>query len=124
MKSAFAILTLTSLIGVAVFGFMTMNHESGHGYERCIAATARGIDCPAASGKVSLVFFHLDTFKGFSLGIVLAALALTLPFWFAKDFVYVFSEFRIDAAREAFAFSSFRDFTHWLALHENSPALA
>lgn len=124
MKSAFAILALVSLTSVAVFGFITMNHEGEQGHGGCIAATARGVDCPAVVGTLGLAFFHLDTFKGFSLGLVIAVLALALLFWFAQDFVYIFSEFYIGAARETFAFSSFRDFTRWLALHENSPALA
>ena len=124
MKSAFAVLVLASLIGVSVFGFVTMNHESGQGHEGCIAATARGGDCPIINNELGLLFFHLDTFKGFSLGIVLAALAFILPLWFAKDFIYVFSEFRIGVVPAPSAFSSFRDFTHWLALHENSPASA
>ena len=66
MKILFTILLITSFVGVAVFGALAMNHDSGHGVFGCIAATANAAQCPEGANLFSLVAFPFDAFKNFS----------------------------------------------------------
>lgn len=60
-----------SLVSVAVFGFLGMGHiENGHVHGGCIAALAnRSTACPDVGNSFSDANFHLNTFRGFSVGL-------------------------------------------------------
>lgn len=133
MKSGLAMCMLLSFVGMAGFGFIAMSLQGD--MHECIAALARGGECPAESdGFVSLAF-HAGAIKGFSTATVApGALAI-----FLLSFVFIFIfRHRNDGGISApfltlyssckrevrFFVSPLRQrIQHWLALHENSPAV-
>ncbi|MBI2639488.1 MAG: hypothetical protein HYW90_01180 [Candidatus Sungbacteria bacterium] len=130
MKPLFTLFVLIGFVGIAVFGFMIMGHGNDHG--GCIVAIAKGIDCPEGWNTFSFAKFHLDTFRSFSAAIFsdsiggLLLLLFFIVFWFGViprfQFYFLFNR---PFAAYRFLDSSWlvrRELTHWLALHENSPA--
>lgn len=139
MRSALTAFLIISFLGIAVFGIMTMNHDSDSNHNGCIASTFRGVDCPANKmGTLSFVSFILDAFKDFStavfgkgfLTMFLFSVALLLAIRLAlaiarKDCAPLCSGFNFfHKRRESFTPNFQSEFTHWLALHENSPAVS
>ncbi len=122
MKYA-SIVLLFGFVGVAVFGFLAMNHVGAEGHGGCLAAQARNTECPG-SGDSDLGLFHINAFKSFSLAIVLAVLSLAVFFSLSKEKLLVPIAFQGTNAPEVFEFTSFRAFREWLTLLENSPSYA
>ena len=136
MKQALTILLVFSFIGVAVFSVLAMGHEAGRGHVGCLALTASGIDC-AKEDALSSIVFHFNTFRSFSLATFGDNLASALIWLFALALIIglrtiagvqpIASIVAASQRHRHFLESRHspfqREFTHWLALHENSPAL-
>ncbi len=136
IKNAFAVIaiaTFLALAGLSIFA-MDSSHNEAHGESKCVASTAKGIDCPQKQGTLGFLTFHLDIFKSFSTAVFLqnitGLIILVLLF--------------IGVARPALTPSraEFPNFakvstgppptflskpklgaSQWLALHENSPSI-
>lgn len=136
MKSACAVIVIGSFFAIAVFGIFVMSHGPGHSHTGCIAATAGGADCPKGEGALSFIAFHLNALRSFSTAtfgdnfantlFMFAALALSIilgtvvrsgpgPRTPATNY-----HRRRSLGSHSFAYQ--REFTGWLALHENSPS--
>lgn len=136
MKIALTIFLITGFIGIAVFGVFAMNHGFDYGHGGCIAATAQGIDCPKEENSASFLNFHLNTFRSFSTAtfsenltsvlFLLIALVLISALGVIASISLVPPAFAANYRRrqflESYSFPFQRELTHWLALHENSPA--
>lgn len=136
MKSAFTTLLIFSFLGIAVFGIFAMNHGSGHSHSGCIAATAQGTDCPKEENTIPFLTFHLDAFRSFSTAtfgdnlasaflllialVLIAALGVIAGISPARPALAM--NYRRRQFLESHSFPFQRELTHWLALHENSPA--
>lgn len=137
MKATLTTFLIIGFIGIAVFGVFAMNHSSGHGHNGCIAATAKGMDCPKEENSLSFLNFHLDAFRSFSTAtfgenlanafLLLIALVLTAALGIAVSIRPAPPAFATNYRRrqflESYSFPFQRELTHWLALHENSPAI-
>lgn len=136
MKVALTTFLITGFIGIAVFGVFAMDHGSDQGHSGCIAATAQGADCPKEENSLSFLNFHLDAFRSFSMAtfgenlasafLLLIALVLIAAFGVIAGISPARSALATNYRRRQFleshSFPSQRELTHWLALHENSPA--
>lgn len=134
MRLALGFLTIFSFVLVAVFGFLPMDLNASQGHESCIAAIAQGIACPKNAAPMVSAIFHINAFKGFSLGMpelgsFLALLVLFLSIslltrrGFIQPLLYVPEQARYRFyPSEHSSFPRQRALTRWLALHENSPA--
>ena len=128
-------LLLSCFLAISVFGFLAINHGDG-AHNACIAAIAGKMPCLAKDGLLSLINFHLNALKSFSMAVFnLAQVAV-----FNVSFLFLslvslglFFVFRFVPALPKFISSGFdisklsnlfkRDFIRWLSLHENSPTL-
>lgn len=137
MKVALIIFLTFSLVGIAVFGFLGMSHSGGENHQNgCIAAISDGIDCPQTAGVLNTVDFHVGAFKNFSNAVFgesfLITLLLLALFLFVIELGSLFGNFLVfpelnRILQRSHLYKSFSppfkiQFTHWLALHENSPA--
>jgi len=127
MKSLFTIFLLASFIGVAVFGFARMAGAE-HEHSGCLAATSRGVDCPDESNTVASSAFHVTAFKSFSNGLValIATVLVVLGLGMllaAEQIPFFISAVRLLASTTASPPLIQPALSHWLALHENSPAI-
>lgn len=136
MKFILTAVILTGFIEIAVFGIFGMN---GNGHEMnqdsCIAAMISGVNCLSLANALDFLAFHLNAFQGFSravfgqnvasLFLLLTVLALFAVFGIIKSIkIPEFSlSFRSRQFLEFFSLPIKRKFNHWLALHENSPAV-
>mgnify|MGYP001603298821 CR=1 FL=1 len=134
MKSAFAILVISSFAGLAVFGILAPMHEAGHGI--CFAAAASGgkPPCPVKD-PFGFANFHINIFKNFSTAaftdsLTLAALSAVLLLMLAAAlqefappfFVKLFPQF-LSSPGYAPEKIATRKTLYWLSLHEASPGL-
>ncbi|MBI2113268.1 MAG: hypothetical protein HYT50_01680 [Candidatus Wildermuthbacteria bacterium] len=119
-----------SFIGIAGFAALSMSHASEGHEARCIAAAARGIDCPREVTPFGFASFHIGTFKGFSLATVLEGIAIMFLFALAYAFarislVFLAAPPRLNShaycAQESFFTPQEQKLARWLALHKNSP---
>ncbi len=134
MKSALATILIVGFAGIAVFGIFAMNH-GGSDHGGCIAAASSGINCPNEGEGLSFLNFHIDTFRNFTTATFGGGMAALFAV-----FVLIAAGFCIGAIRgngtspklalafyrspEEFFHSPFTiRLNHWLALHENSPAI-
>lgn len=138
MKLFFTILLISSFSAMAVFGAFAMNHGSDHGMSGgCVAATAKGVDCPETASPLNFLSFHLDAFQGFSRAIfsqdavsslaLLVALTLLAVFSVVIDTAIKIPQLSFPHQSRRFLESSHplqKELVHWLALHENSPAFS
>lgn len=138
MKQLFVLLFAMNLWGIAMFGFLAVDHGVYQNHEGCIAATLKGMNCPDGSNSVSFVAFHLGALKYFSTATFSGELTTmliffvffisTIAFSLAKKSLLDFSSLHFylpnQLTRESFIPLSCRRFIRWLALHENSPALS
>lgn len=136
MKVALTIFLITGFLGIAVFGVFTMNHGAEHCHSGCIAATAQGTNCPKGENTLSFLNFHLDAFRSFSTAtfgenlanalLLLVALVLTVALAVLASInpapPALATNYHRRQFLESYSFPFQREFTHWLALHENSPA--
>lgn len=122
-----AIFIFLSFVGMAIFGFAGMTFDLGHGHASCIAVRANGTACPESGGIFAFSAFHLSAFKKFSTA-VFAAIVLLFAFVMfrvlAVSSVFPAPIFNLSAlAFERLPAGRTIQLTHWLSLHENSPAL-
>lgn len=130
MKRTFAISLIVSIVAIAVFGALAMQHASEHGHVGCLAAATPAPACPT-SDVVAMFLLHAGILKGLLLAIVNGYAALALV---SLLFIIVFVLMREQAGYspihrspaplfffEKFSHSS-APFMRWLALHENSPS--
>ncbi|MDP3934639.1 MAG: hypothetical protein Q8Q46_00210 [Candidatus Giovannonibacteria bacterium] len=123
MKSAFATFLIFSLLGVAVLGFLAMNHGDGHG--GCIAAAANGVDCSRETGRAGLFSFHSDAFRSFSLAVLFGFSLLALALLFNFSFKIISPAVYQEQPKPQILFSPQKiRLIRWLALHENSPSFS
>lgn len=126
MKSAFTAFLILSFIGVAVFSMFAMG-DGAHEHNGCIAAASQGFDCSKVSGALSFIGFHFDAFRSFSTAIIVI-LALAVAAGIGNGIYLPSQALAIGYQRgrffESFSSTFERDFTRWLALHENSPAIS
>jgi|SRR3989344_349574 len=130
MRSYLSAITLIGFIAIAIFGFTAMAHQTsfsshGSGFEKCIAATVGGTDCPQNESP----YFHVNTFKKFSAAVLAYSFFIFLG-------IMVISRNRItdlpsnrlvsvvigrdkesSPPRQKFVLAN------WISLHENSPAV-
>src|SRR3989338_4287108 len=137
MRFLLTILLISSFAGIAVFGVFGMNHGQAHDMElnNCIAATAKGMDCPKEADPINFATFHLDAYRGFSLATfgesVMSALLLAfasllfigLAFLSISLFRQPQLAFYRYRFRNAFSPPQKQELIRWLALHENSPPI-
>lgn len=137
MKAIFVIFIISGFIGVAVFGFLAINHNSGHEYLGCIVVTAKGMNCPPKINSLLSAIFHLDTLKSFSI-----ATFSPNHNYFNSLVLFIFfilligsgGAFMVGANPQTLATAKYnynfaknhflppkQDLAGWLALHENSP---
>lgn len=126
MKNSITIFLIISVLGIATFGFLAMNHANGH--VGCIASAAQDGICPQESTPLGLASFYLDALRSFSKAvflsviffIVLAATALLPEKYIPEPPVfYTQNGFSVTAEN-----TLKRRFIHWLVLHEKrDPAL-
>jgi len=134
MKSAVSAITIIGFVGVAVLGFVAMNHNSGHGHSGCIVAITQGTACPEGSNVITFLNSHFNAFKNFSLAtfgentlnaLLLAFVSLLfIGLGFSKAFLFRTPQLALARHRFTGSFSppQKQELIHWLALHENSPA--
>ncbi|OGI91922.1 hypothetical protein A2933_01565 [Candidatus Nomurabacteria bacterium RIFCSPLOWO2_01_FULL_46_18] len=122
----FIVFLLIAFAGLAVFGAFglhlgTQNHEGG-----CIAANAKGIDCPKQNSLLAYITFHIDAYKDFSLAslsniISVLLLALTLVIFGFLLKPPKLAPFRARLRNFSPPSKRKQKFYRWLSLHENSP---
>ncbi|KKT41365.1 MAG: hypothetical protein UW28_C0010G0006 [Parcubacteria group bacterium GW2011_GWA2_44_13] len=120
---------LISFAGIALFGFIVMEHE-GHGHIGCIAATSQGGGCPQ-SKEFDFTIFHLEAYKSFSSSILAGSfsplLFLLALFLIAALFICpagILLQNSIFFAGTIYSppvYFHKEEFTRWLSLHEQSP---
>lgn len=129
-----SIFIIFSFISIAVLGVLAMNHRSD-GHLNCIIvalAKSQGVSCPNEANTLSLVDFHFNTFKSFSIALVVDSLASIFAFLAVLSISAILAV-RLTAINQ-FAgvriwdyFSepklSTRKLLCWLSLSENSPNL-
>ncbi len=132
----FSFILIVSFIGIAVFGFLGMQHHGiGHEDRGCIATVFRGADCADGMTVFDFASFHLDIFKSFSTATVnesatgFSLLLITLVFLIGSAVTfdrgavfYPVSSLSYARSPAILFFPLRRILTRWLALHENSPA--
>lgn len=142
MKSLVTTLLIASYVAIGVFGVFGMHTQAdmdkqGHGgvaSSNCIAATAKGVDCPKEVGPIDFAAFHIDAFKGFSLTtfgenllaslLILALLVIGAGLGALRGRLAL-SRLKLAYSRygpEQFSPPHKQHLLRWLALHENSPA--
>jgi len=127
--SVVSALIFISFAGIALFGFIVMEHE-GQRHMGCIAATSQGGGCPQ-SKEFDFTIFHLEAFKSFSSSILAGGfsseLFLLALFFIAALFIHPAGIFSPDPILRSLTiyshppYSSKEEFTRWLSLHEQSP---
>lgn len=63
----FAATLLLAFVGVAVFGYVAMGHDSDGGHLSCIANYSKTVSCPASFESA---LFHINIFRSFSLTVL------------------------------------------------------
>lgn len=124
MNSGLVKLLLVGFVGIAVFGFLAMGHDSG---EWCLASAANRSACPPGiSGAVS---FYASAFRSFSLAVFTAAVMVLLVVIFgassrfiAVPILPVLSIVNFYQRPDFFKPFSEERALYWLSLHENSPS--
>lgn len=118
------ILTIASVLGIAALGFLSMNHEGGHGVPDCIG-TVTGFDCPGSNVTLADAAWHIATVKGFSaatVGVITVLMAMIIMVRYGQVILGLhvppwMHENRYEA-RFSELFPSLIRTRAWLALHE------
>lgn len=134
MKTYFAVLVILSILGIAGAGIFAMNHDSGAGHSGCIAASAKGIDCPEETTALIFLNFHFDALKSiltatsvknangslaaFMMSVFIFLIFGTSGFGYKSIPICILSSYWLfEPDISLYRMKSRR----WLALHENSP---
>ena len=140
MTRAITISIIVSFVAIAVFGFVGIEFMNSHN-ETCIVSTSQGGMCPEKSAPLDYINFHMNVLKSFStavfhsasmLGAFCVLLVMVLGFfasWRAYAAERVAKEKNITMPHPKAEFSRPSSpllilFSHWLSLHENSPAFS
>lgn len=134
MKISLTILLVISFVSIAVFGFFGMNSTMGPGHKSdCIAAVAQDADCPQETNSLDFAIFHVDAFRSFSLTtltvniatafLLVLALFLGLGFLLRRIFYTPYLALSFSRFTDSSPPLPKQEFTSWLALLENSPAV-
>lgn len=134
MKVLIAGILVVSVASIVGFAALSMGHE-GFGHETgCIAASLSGIDCPQELNLVSFAAFHIGALKGFSsivhesgIGAVLLLVFLFVGIAVGMHALSIFASLRLRflSRRSVDSFHTVQEqkLIHWLAFHQNSPAV-
>lgn len=129
MKLALAAVLILSFASIGLFGFWAMN-VGEHG--DCLAATAQRVGFCRKDGA-EFLNIHFNFFKNFSSAVLITGFVLTLVLLLAILLINFLSRLFVRQLFSGKVFAGFIEFLesplrakiiHWLALHENSPALA
>ena len=116
MQKLISVVLLSSLLGIAVFGMIAVQHDGAH--STCFVAITQNMECPENSA-ISFVIFHLKSFSSFSLGVLLSILLLG---FFVMSADLKLKEFRFYIPKPKDKYALIINFLlHWLSLHTNSP---
>lgn len=132
-----SLLLLIGFVGLAVLGVFSMNHGDMQKHDgSCLAAGAKGLDCPEETRLIDYIAFHLGAYEGLFLATfgesVLGVLLLTFLALLFRSLAFLFSPlFKLlqlalyrRHLKVSFCPPQKQELTHWLALHENSPAVS
>ena len=135
MRNLIALIVILGFLGLSVFGYLAMRHESGQGHSFCAFIDTIKGDCPNSSAQFSFLNFHINAFKSFSSAVfsniatsailLLSLLILLFGFEYFRDFLV--APFRLRPTIYKIPFFGFSDchlfkkLTHWLTIKENSP---
>ena len=136
MRSVSVTFLTLSFIAVAVFGLFPMI-STEHGHDVCITVASQKFNCQKVGDALPYIALHLDAFRIFSTAVFGNNVA-NFAFLFFAALLIIASRIGAgiypslpalakDYNRRRF-FESFSppfelEFTRWLALHENSPAI-
>lgn len=134
MKNLLVVILTLTLFGIAVLGVFGMGHGVGQGHVGCLAVVTKRIDCPNGANVLWLLGFHLDIFKSFSTAILAKNTGGLLSLFFILLLFYSVLPRIFFVRFHTLSLSQYRDpvnlffaakykFTHWVSLHENSPAI-
>ena len=128
MKTILTYILIGATLGIAMLGFLVMDHHVGFaGSGECVAETVNGAICP--NNPIGSALFHLDAIRFFSTATFNSSAFIGLSFLLALVAVF-YKKRRSNLALLQFSFKSiisappapseirFRD---WLAFHELSP---
>lgn len=134
MKNSFLPLFIIGLMLFSSFSLAIMDHMDGQNHAKCPFETAGTVDCTQVQNAIDFVVSHFGAVSGFfSAGIAgnsvnLIALSLLLMLAVSAIFNKSNDPFRLrpvtleNLSREVFISPNKIILTHWLAMHENSPA--
>ena len=129
----FSLLIIGSLLS-ASFGLVMMKHMDGHG--QCPFEPAGITDCIQVQSPIGFATSHLNYFSKFYVAVSVNSFVISLTLLLALAFAILITfnkEFELFKLQLLFARNHLREFfvspnkillTHWLALHENSPAVS
>ncbi len=141
MKSLLTTLLITSYVAIGVFGVFGMHTQAdmnmqGHDTapSTCLAATAKGVDCPKEAGPIDFAGFHIDAFRGFSLATfgenILASFLILVLLAVGVGLSRLLGNY-LSPPQLNLAYSRYgpeqvslplkQQLLRWLSLHENSP---
>ena len=143
MKFLFMTILLVGFVGIALFGafgvFGVHEGMQSHGgtanhAEACVVAAAQGIDCPKQINLIGYITFHLEAYKGFSLAVLganaLGAFLSVVASLIVIGFALLSPQLSLSPQHafhhrrgESFLPSQTQELRHWLAFHQNSPAI-
>lgn len=131
----FSVFLVIGFVSLAVFGVLAVNHTQEHGHSGCIATAIQKSECPRQNSSLNYLAFHFDAFKDFStaafgkniffllLTLILFAIGAGLALFFGKIALPQLGSVSSRSRNwEFFSSPQTQELTHWLALHENSPA--
>ncbi|OGY66038.1 MAG: hypothetical protein A3I89_00885 [Candidatus Harrisonbacteria bacterium RIFCSPLOWO2_02_FULL_41_11] len=132
MKRFLVPLIIISLLFSVTLGLAAMNHMDGQGHGQCPFEVMGVASCGLAKNAFDFIIPHLNLFSrlfsatlfnSISLA-ALSLLALGLFAVFRKEFLVLQPRFLVaeNYFSSSFVSSAAKRTTHWLALHENSPA--
>ncbi|OGN27633.1 MAG: hypothetical protein A2941_01420 [Candidatus Yanofskybacteria bacterium RIFCSPLOWO2_01_FULL_49_17] len=133
MKRALIPLIIIGLLVSGTLGLFLMDHMDSSSHIKCPFESAGIINCVLVQNPLDLATSHLNAFSKFfsaapvSAFAALMSLAVLLAFALLVVPSYQFPKLRPARIKRysagRFIPLSDRDFIHWFALHENSPAL-
>ena len=125
---------ISSLLLLAVFGFVGMLMQMGNGHGGCLAVQVRGFNCP--NNPIAFLNFHAEALKIFStavfsysfnsLFIFFSLLTFFSVLFFRQIFQAEQKRTRVLVKKKETSFASSplrRSISRWLSIHENSPSL-
>ena len=126
-----ALLLLTSILVIGVFGFATMNHSIGHSAS-CVASAVDSTHCP--QNIVAMTVHHIQAYLTFFSAIPVSpilVLMLLLTLLLSARSLFVPIKYKFDDPDRKIIYKkseakplALRKLIRWLSLFENSPSFA